>query len=62
MSDWDTPSVVIGSKARASTKAAGERDVNAARRTGGTVETDKKAGAGNKASVDPGELELEERI
>ncbi|KZT56505.1 MBF1-domain-containing protein [Calocera cornea HHB12733] len=48
--DWDTK-LVIGSKARAAPKVArSESDVNAARRTGGIVATDKKTTAGsNKA-------------
>lgn len=50
--DWDSKTV-IGSKARATTKSASEKEVNAARRTGAAVETDRKSGVGNRSHADP---------
>ena len=52
ITDWDAQ-VVIGSKARSSARVASEQDVSSARRAGGVVDTDKKAGTGNKAHADP---------
>jgi len=47
--DWDTP-IIIGQKARAPKVARGTSDLNAARRSGAVVATDKKISAGgNKA-------------
>jgi len=49
MSDWDAK-LVIGSKAKTAKVTRSESDLNAARRTGGVVATDKKTTAGsNKA-------------
>ena len=48
MSDWDTANVVIGSKTRGGAKATG------ATGSAGQTEAERKSGAGNKASVDPG--------
>ncbi|KAH6918787.1 ylMBF1 [Coprinopsis sp. MPI-PUGE-AT-0042] len=50
MSDWDTPSVVIGQKRTVAKVTKKESDLNAARRAGAVVGTDKKvAGSSNKA-------------
>jgi len=51
MDEWDTK-VVIGNKARAPKVTRNEADINAARRTGAVLSTDKKVTAGsNKAHV-----------
>jgi len=48
--DWDAPKLIIGTKARAPKVARTDSDVNAARRAGAVVATDKKTtGVGNKA-------------
>jgi len=53
MDDWDT-TVVIGQKSKAPKVARGTSDLNAARRTGAVVSTDKKVSAGgNKAHQGP---------
>jgi len=48
--DWDSPKLVIGSKAKAPKVTRNTSDLNAARRVGAVVGTDKKITAGgNKA-------------
>ncbi|GAA5858161.1 hypothetical protein JCM8547_005676 [Rhodosporidiobolus lusitaniae] len=51
ITDWDSKTV-IGSKSRGPTVARSEGAVNAARRAGGAVDTDRKA-TGNKGSSGP---------
>jgi putative transcription factor len=48
--DWDTKTV-IGSKSRATPKAATEKDVNAARRSGAAIETERKGSTLNKTTA-----------
>ncbi|CAE6415402.1 Multiprotein-bridging factor 1 [Kluyveromyces lactis NRRL Y-1140] [Rhizoctonia solani] len=50
--DWDTK-LVIGTKAKTPKVARGNSDVNAARRAGAVIATDKKSTAGNKGHVGP---------
>ncbi|CAE6409843.1 unnamed protein product [Rhizoctonia solani] len=50
--DWDSK-VVIGNKARAPKVTKGNAEVNAARRAGAVISTDKKTTAGNKGHVGP---------
>ncbi|CAE6475455.1 unnamed protein product [Rhizoctonia solani] len=50
--DWDTK-VVIGNKARTPKVTKGNAEVNAARRAGAIVSTDKKSTASNKGHVGP---------
>lgn len=47
--DWDSKTV-IGSRARATPKAATEKDVNAARRSGAAIDTERKTGLLNKTT------------
>ncbi|EDR11006.1 uncharacterized protein LACBIDRAFT_319718 [Laccaria bicolor S238N-H82] len=50
MSDWDEPKTVIGFKRQVAKVAKKDSDINAARRSGAVVATDKKVAAGgNKA-------------
>ncbi|CAE6483642.1 unnamed protein product [Rhizoctonia solani] len=50
--DWDAK-VVIGNKARTPKVTKGNAEVNAARRAGAVISTDKKTTAGNKGHVGP---------
>ncbi|CAE6415164.1 Multiprotein-bridging factor 1 OS=Saccharomyces cerevisiae (strain ATCC 204508 / S288c) GN=MBF1 PE=1 SV=2 [Rhizoctonia solani AG-1 IB] len=50
--DWDTK-VVIGNKGRAPKVTKGNTEINAARRAGAVVSTDKKTTGGNKGHVGP---------
>lgn len=47
--DWDSKTV-IGSRARATAKAATEKDVAAARRSGAAVDTERKSSTLNKTT------------
>jgi len=49
MSEWDTATVVIGSKAARARTAKNESEINTARRSGAVVGTEKKLTQANKA-------------